>query len=213
MDEVNEQIQELLHAYREERIKNINADNRNIATTMFNAQENENLIKFQLDIKEELERIERLLRGHVPKIDAKGGEYWELPPIDENLFNEKGVREILKRVSSYLTKTIILSNYTQEQINFIMKEFGKRLTDFVVLNAEEFGLNTEEKRRHFPMILTDLINIVEASYQRALNGQERESLRSARMVTQTEGLNQDMNNMISPIRHKFNIFKPQTWGK
>lgn len=110
MEEIEHQINELVHAYREERLKNINSDNRQIASTMFSAEQNENLIKFQLDIKEELERIERLLRGHVPKIDNKGNEYWHEAPESERLFNEKGVKEILKILSYYLTKTIILSN-------------------------------------------------------------------------------------------------------
>ena len=59
-----------------------------IAATMFNSEQNDNLIKWQLDIKDELERIEHLLRKHIPKIDSKGKEYYIESSSENQLFNE-----------------------------------------------------------------------------------------------------------------------------
>lgn len=212
-NDIQQQVDELVHAYREERLKNIAQANQNQATTMFNSEENYNLIKYQLDIKEELERIEHLLRGHILKIDDKGNEYWKKPEENENLLNDKGVHEILKVMTIYLSKNIILSNYDQDQINYRCKEFGKKLSDHIYYNAQEFGLDTMEKVRHYPMIVYSMVNIVEASYQRALGGRENDSLRTARMVTQTEGLNQNnqFQQIQNSIRPRTSILKPSTW--
>lgn len=66
------------------------------APSMFQQQEdNENLVKWQLDIKEELIRIERLLRKQIPKRDEKGNVYYSEAKEENQLFNEWGINEIL----------------------------------------------------------------------------------------------------------------------
>ena len=42
--------------------------------SMFSGGEGENLIQYQLDLKEELERVDHLIRGHVIKRDNEGNE-------------------------------------------------------------------------------------------------------------------------------------------
>lgn len=179
--------------------------------SMFYPENSENLIKWQLDIKEELTRIEHLLRNHIPKTDSRGNVYYVEPPASEKLFNEKGVNEILNLLNWYLNKNIILSNFSEPTINERCQEFQKRLADLVHNNYQDFGLDTKKKIKHVPMIVMNLTNTVEAAYNRALNGGERESLRTARTVTQNEPM---MNqNDISMQQRKWSPFKPSTWGR
>ncbi len=188
------------------------------ASNIFDPTENENLIKWQLSIKDELTRIEHLLRKHVPKVDKDGNEYYAEPDPENQIFNETGVNEILIILSWYLNKNIILSNFSEEQIAMRMHQLGNYLTDFIFNNYENFGMDNKEKIKHYPMIVMNIINTVEAAYNRSLNGGERESLRTARTVTQTEpiggyGQQQFPHMQGAAPQSKFSLFKPTTWSK
>lgn len=180
------------------------------ASTIFNDTDSKNLIEFQLDIKEELERIERLLRKHIPKFDAKGRMYYDKPHKEDELFNERGVNEILNLLAWYLNKNIILSNFSEPDIQIRMEQFGNELIDLIFNNYEAFGLDNKEKIKYYPIVVMNIINTIEASYYRALNGGERESLRTARSVTQSvDGTGSQM--VLSSMKSKKSIFNPTTW--
>lgn len=87
-------------------------------------QEN-NLIVWQLELDNILERIEHLLKGHVLKEDGKGGiDYVE--PDDKRLIvlNEYGVQMVMNFISFYLNRNTILSNYKEERIYEILHDLG-----------------------------------------------------------------------------------------
>lgn len=181
------------------------------AVTMFQSGDNEdNLVKWQLDIKETLVRIERLLRGQVPRSNAKG----ELVFVEDNenrIFNEKGVNNIMKILSLYVSKEIILSDYTDKQINILMKHFSNKLISDIYMNAEEYGLDTPAKYKQFPMTVYTLISIVDATYRRSKDGGERLSLKTARMVSQTEPLGR-MQQFPQVKKHRGGFMNPANWG-
>jgi len=211
-------IKQMQNDLAEERSRRIMSDQNNVmnqATTMFNSEQNENLVKWQLDIKEELMRIEHLLRKHIPRRDAEGNEYFEEPSKENKLFNEKGVQEILNILAWYLNKNIILSDFDEKEINIRMHQFAIEFNDFLFNNYHEFGLADEnmEKVKHIPMIVMNVVNTVEASYHRALGGKERDSLRTARTVTQNEPLGQQMQypSMNNNMQNKFKLLHPTTW--
>lgn len=181
------------------------------AMSMFSDMESQNLIKWQLDIKEELERIERLLRRQVVKSDDKGNTYYAAPEEGQELFNERGINEVMNLLNWYLNKNIILSNFEIKEIAIRMLQFSDELNDLIFNNYEDFGLTTLEKMKHYPMVHMNIVNTVEAAYMRALNGGERESLRTARTVNQTEPLQQYPMNMMPQEKKKFSIINPRTW--
>lgn len=189
---------------------------QDMVATMFSSEYNENLVRWQLDIKEELERIEHLLRKHIPKRGPNGEDYFVAAPKEDQLFNEHGINFILNLLGWYLNKNFILSNFDEEQINLRVHQFATRLIDYVHNNYEQMGLNTADKLKEVPMIIMNLVNTVEATYNRALGGGERESLRTARTVHQTEpiggyqgiGQNQPINQAKG-----FSLMNPKTWGK
>lgn len=187
------------------------------APTIFKDEGEENLIRWQLNIEEELERIEHLLRKHVPKYDEKTKKvFFVPPPEEEQLFNETGINEILNLLHWYLNKNILLSNFKEEDIKMRCFQFHNYLTDFIFNNYQRFGLNTSEKIKHYPMVVMNLTNTIEASYNRALNGGERTSLRTARSVVQSEPLGyggMQMGGMYPGMNQqkKFSLLKPTTW--
>lgn len=183
------------------------------APSMFQQEDNENLVKWQLDIKDELVRIEHLLRKHIPKTDKNGDIYYVEPAEKDRLFNERGVNEILNLLAWYLNKNIILSNFSEEDINQRCKQFAYFLKDFIFNNYQNFGLDNKDKIKHYPMVVMNVVNTVEAAYNRALNGGERESLRTARHVMQNEPLNPYMGQGMGQPQKSFSLLKPTTWIK
>lgn len=188
---------------------------QNDMQNMFAISQNENLIKWQLSIEEELARIEHLLRRHIPSIDENHNVIYIESPTTPPIFNEEGIQEILNILAWYLNKNIILSNYEKEEIQLRVYQFHSTFSNFIFLNAKKFGMNTKEKLRYYPMIVTNVVNSVEATYYRAMNGEERESFRTARMVHQTENpsqMNMQGYSSGSSQQSKFKIYDPRTWA-
>lgn len=212
--EEEQYIKQLESAYEEERSKNLGQ-----SSTAFGGVDTQNLVEWQLDFKKEILDIERLLRKQVikRKDDGQGGvnEVYEDPKQSEQLFNERGVQAILELLRWYLNKNIILSNYDAEMIAIRVKQFAHALRRLIFLNYKEFGLDTKYKQKHYETIVMKLVDVVEASYNRALAGGERESLRTARMVTQNQPLGQSMQfpqTNFPQQRRKFSMLNPFSWG-
>lgn len=69
-----------------------------------------------------------------------------------------------------------------------------------------------EKRKLYPIIVRELVDVVHSSYLRALHGGERESLRESRQVSQTEAINGsgiNINNM--QPRQERGLLNPMRW--
>lgn len=195
--------------------------------SMFLGRENTNLIEFQLELDNLLERIDHLLRGHILQFDKDGNILWKEPENESyKIFNEYGVQEILRVLSMYLNRNTILSNFDEETINFKVYDFSIELTDLIFSKYEEMfytpeGLTQDEidesrksKIKLYMMIVRELVDAVHSAFNRALRGGERESLRSARMVTQNEA--GQMMPMVSPMQQqqqKFSVIRPSTWFK
>lgn len=176
---------------------------------------NENLIQWQLELDTILERIEHMLRGDKPTY-VQGSLIWKSPEKtkegeDQQIFNEEGVNEIMRVLSMYLNRNTILSNYDEKTIDDKMFDLGNELADLIFLKYEAFGLNTLEKRKLYPIIIRQLVDIVHSSYLRALHGGERESLRETRQVSQTEALQGGININTMPMKKERGILNPMRW--
>jgi len=158
------------------------------SNSMFGGFEHENMVKWQLELDNILERIDHMLRGD--KIKFENGHLIWTPAEDETsmVFNDYGVTEIMKILAMYLNRNTILSNYDEATINLKMYDLGNELADLIFLKYEAFGLDTLEKRKLYPMIVREVVDIVHSSYLRALHGGERQSLKEVRQVSQTEAI-------------------------
>jgi len=144
-----------------------------------------------------------MLRGD--RIKFKDGQMIWIPPVSDNekRLNDYGVGEIMRILSMYLNRNTILSNYDEDTINWKVLDFGKEITDLFFMKYEEMGLNTLEKRKLYPMIVREIVDVVHSSYLRALHGGERLSLREARQVSQQEQIMPGINiNTGQPMRPK-----------
>ena len=168
-------------------------------------EENEkSLAGEQLELGEELEKIEHLLRGHIIKRDEQGIQYWD-EPEDDNFkpLNDYGVRILMKTISMYLSKRKLLSNYNEEQIAKRMEDFGIEIADLIFMKYREMGLDTDDKKKLYPIIVNEIVDAVEDVYNRALGGKERDSIRKHWNIQESMGgmnnpaMNQKRNGMFN----------------
>ncbi len=176
------------------------------------SQEN-NLIVWQLELDNILERIEHLLKGDIIKEDGQGG-FSYVAPEDKRLIvlNHYGVQLIMNFISFYLNRNTILSNYKEERIYEILHDLGYELSDLIYINYETMGLDTVEKRSRSTMLTMNVLHMIESSYMRALAGEERDSLRKARIVTQNQPLAAPSNNVGNQGGFSLNPFKRMAGG-
>lgn len=97
------------------------------------------MAKEQLDLSEELERIEHLLRGHVIKYDSKTGEKKWVEPDDNDMvvLSEYGIHLVLNSITWYINKNTLLSNYDEATILSKMEDFSGDLADTIFIEYEK----------------------------------------------------------------------------
>jgi len=194
---------------------------------LLGGESDDNLIKFQLDLKEDMDRLYHLLKGDRVGYDDNGDIVY-LPQEDPDLipFSDFGVQLIMNVMSFYLNRNTLLSNYDEKTINWKVYDVGIELSD-LIFNKYEVMMNTSpskdpkvikehlrEKIKLYPMIIRELVDTIHSAYLRSLHGGERESLRTARTVTQNEPIGNMMNTNRNPqpIQRKTRLWNPTTWG-
>lgn len=165
---------------------------------MFSDEGKENLIVDLLKV--DWERVEHIIRGHKPKVDEEGNEYFT--KIEGHYLNEKGINAILHFLSFYLSKDIKLGRYNIEQVQIIMKQFARQFTDFFYDNVEEFGLDTPEKKKMSKMFVQSVIDLVDASYSCAIEGKTIELMLKQFTVMQQQPLYDGGYNPSQPQKQK-----------
>lgn len=225
--EYQKYIREIEGSLDEERQRSMDLSKANYGQmNLFNQENEQNLIQWQLDMREDLDRIYHLLQGHILKDDEEGNIVY-IEPINPNLkpFNEFGVQIIMNIMAFYLNRNTILSNYDEQTINWKVLDFGYDLADLIFNRYDEMMITIEtedeelikehlaNKVKLFPMIHRELCDTIHSAYLRAYHGGERESLRTARTVTQNEPLTRGNPQMqvINPQK-KFRIWNPRTWS-
>ena len=158
---------------------------QNSQHSAFSSRSNEDIIKWQLELNDILERAEHVLRGDVVTF-SDGQLIWDKNPDPErNALNDFGVHMIMKVLANYINRNTILSDYTNEEINYKVYDFGREINNLVFMKYEEMGMDCEEKRKEYPMLVREVIDIVHSAYKRALMGGERRSLREMISVSQS----------------------------
>lgn len=220
-DEINQAIKELqqeqnnplMQSYSEAMQKQAIANSSNTLVAATSNQDN--LVKWQLELDSLLERIEHILRGDKPTMINGNMVFIPAQKDEEKIFNSYGVAEIMRILSMYLNRNTILSNYDEKTILWKVLDFGYEVSDLIYLKYEEMGLNTLEKRKRYPMIVRELVDSVHSSYLRALNGGERDSLRQARTISQSEAIMGGMPGQIGGYggMKQGSVLNPINWFK
>jgi len=179
----------------------------------------DNLIKWQLELDNILERCEHILRGDRLMFNQGNLTWQPCKDTSTQILNEYGVQEIMRILSMYLNRNTILSDYDDVEIREKVLDFGRELNDLFFMKYEEMGLIGLEKRKNYPMLIRELVDIVHSSYKRALHGAEKRSLREARSITQSENIaggvtvnagsqmQQQTRGILNPMRYVAGKFK------
>lgn len=219
-------------------IENLRLKQENAQLSSYSEAKNPNLVEFQLDLTEEKDKLEHTLSAHeIDRRPTPTGEIEEVwvEPKDIRLktFSVYGVKLIMNLVNLYLNKDVLLSNFSEEQIQLKIYNFANELNDLIYTNFEEllyYKLPKEfydeyyptfydmslrrqttltyddfvlmcieksneemvDKLKKVPLYVVAISNLVHSTLLRALNGEERESLRKQLFVSQNSqapGLN------------------------
>lgn len=212
-EEYEEAIESLANQNKELQNKNLGLHGV-ISGSQFLGQQNDNLIKYQLDTDAILERIEHFLKGDVIKVDdITGNVYYEVPEDKNEInFNRYGVNEFMRIISMYVTKETFLSLYEEIRINEIIGDLGDALTDFLFCNYEKMGMDTKFKESKFTLIVLNILHTIENCYRRALGGAEQENIKTRAIVTQSQPLGYGGGGMPRSVpKKKWNPFDKTTW--
>ena len=234
-EQVNDYIKDIERKNQEQE-QQLHDTSRGV-NSIFQGAENENIIQWQLDLQEQLENIGHSLRGHVIGENEEGVSCWkEATDKRDIIFTEYGVQEILRYLLQYLNKNTILSNYDEPTINLKVYDAGYELLDLIFTRYEKFFYVTpvedlikenpeitigevediqmeemKQKQKHFASSTKPVIDAIHSAFLRALNGGERDSLRSARLLTQSETPMGNVGMSSQIPQQKKSWWKPTTW--
>lgn len=185
------------------------------SNTMFNSSHKQNLIEYELDFKEELEEIERLLRCDVMTRDSNGNYYWTENPDKSKIFlNNLGVSDVLRKIRIVVNKNKVLSNYNLDEIKIRVRMLQNELRVLIYNNYEDYDIDNDYKMNNYSMVILTIGSVVEDAYRRAMNGETHRGLNEQRIVTQNEGLNQQPNMTINmPKQQNKHWYNPLTYFK
>ena len=112
---------------------------KNIQQEVMLASQDKSMIREQLDLGEELERIDYLLRGYALEKDSETGEVsWVKPTNDDMIIlSDYGVHLIRNTIAWYINKNTLLSNYDNDTILTKMEDFACDLNDTVFMEYEK----------------------------------------------------------------------------
>jgi hypothetical protein len=206
-DEINQAIQdqELQNSYNQTQEQ---SERRTTNTMPYLIPSNS--MEWQVELNSTIEEIEHLLRGDVAVTDERQNIVWQHEEKNE-ILNDKGVRDIIRIIKGYVNRNKIFSDYDDPTICDKVFDFGRRLNDLFFLKYDEWGMDTEEKRKMTDMLVNQIVDMIHDTYLRARHGKERDTLR--KIYTINEQLNSGqgfMNEMQTGLKER-SIFNPMRW--
>lgn len=136
-----------------------------------------------------------------------------------NPLNELGVQEVMKILAMYVNRNTILSDYANEEINVKVYDFGREVNNLIFMRYDEFGMDSDEKKKNYPILVRELVDIVHSAYKRALDGAEKRSLREMITVSQATSTTAQMggsgvtiNNQGVPMKER-GLLNPMRYVK
>lgn len=102
--------------------------------------QSQGMIKEQLDLREEIDRIANLLEGRSQILNPKTGKLeWKDPEnTDDILLSPAGIKLVLNMVSWYLNKNTLLSNFDEKTILGKMEDISTSLADALFMSYEKY---------------------------------------------------------------------------
>jgi len=181
-------------------------------------RQRQNLVEWELDLSEEYEDIERLIRGDILQEDNDGNQRWvKNPNLDERFLNDKGVNDFMRNLKILVNKNKLMSNYTIDEIKERIGLIGHELRHLIYNNYEIYDINNEYKINNFPIIIISVISLLEDAYRRALQGATHKGFNTQTIVSQNEPISNNGQgisiNVGNQNQKKAKWFNPFTWGR
>jgi len=133
-----EEYDKLSQVVRESELRSTEERTKGIQQEVMMGQNERGMIAEQLDLGEELDRIDYLLRGYVIDRDDKGNTQWVAPDNNDMvILSDFGVHLIRNTIAWYLNKNTLLSNYDEDTINHKMEDFASDLNDTIFMEYEK----------------------------------------------------------------------------
>jgi len=110
-------------------------------------QNNEgSMVKEQLDLSEEIARIDYLIKGYSLEPNAQGELVW-VKPVNNDMviFTEYGIHLIRNTICWYLNKNLLLSNFDDATIRKKMWDFTNDLIDTIFMEYDKVFLYPDVK--------------------------------------------------------------------
>ncbi len=172
---------------------------------------NENLIQYQIENIELLDKLEHFYRGeYLGILDNKQDTGWIKPKDKTQIpLNDFGVSSMMEIVSKYIDKNTTLSYYSEMRIYEIMADLGDELVLFVLSNYEKMGMSDKFRKTKFRLLIVTTLHMIESTYRKAIGGKTIEEINQSRIITQSDLMGQ--RNIPQTQSRKFNIFSPRTW--
>ena len=134
--------EELLKKYQTELSKaQIEAGQQGLAVAQqeqFLQNQDKSMIKEQLDLTDEITRIDYLIKGYSLEPSSDGQLEWVAPTNkDMQIFSEYGIHLIRNTICWYLNKNLLLSNFDDATIRKKMWDFTNDLIDTIFMEYEK----------------------------------------------------------------------------
>ena len=176
------------------------------------AHKDGNIIQYQIENTELLEKLEHFYKGEYIGT-LKNGEVGWIKPEDESQIplNEFGVSAMMEIVSKYVDKNTTLSYYSEMRIYEILADLGDELVLYVLSNYEKMGMSDKFRKTKFRMLIVTTLHLIESTYRKAISGKTIEEINQSRIISQSDIVGgRPIPNTQS--RRKFSMFNPSTWG-
>ncbi len=135
--------------------------------------------QYQLRTNDRIDMLEHHLRGDIRNNEGD----WVTK--GEALMKDKGIKSMVTFVNSTVNKNTILSDFTEDQIMMLMREFHGDLAENLATNHEEYGAKIE----NLSIIIDIMLTFLFAGLKRAMDGGARTSI--TKMVNVIEKIQKD----------------------
>lgn len=108
-------------------------------------EDEKEIIRLQLDVSSELKNFEfEVLRGMMEIQDSKGNKKWvNIAPGEKPNMNELGIREILGRIKSKVTKMGKLTCKSDTEIFMDMFQYDMSITELIAKRSDIWDMDLE----------------------------------------------------------------------
>jgi len=107
----------------------------------FMQNQDKSMIREQLDLTEEITRIDYLIKGYSLEPSANGQLEWKAPENkDMVIFSDYGIHLIRNTICWYLNKNLLLSNFDEATIRKKMWDFTNDLIDTIYMEYDKVFL-------------------------------------------------------------------------